>query len=216
MSFELRHVEDRAAESLRDVELNDLRAIAQFTTANQFRPLKSAPTLQRGWRCVAHGASELDAALQRLYPGAVADWFAARSPHPPVTNYREFTARQTGMYRITSMLTDEQAGTITRACCHKRFCLKQRLWTVEGLVADAAAEKSLVPCLEPCAVLLEFARQAMRIEQEERSEVRLALSDVETCRVALEARLRAFERIYEKQISVHRRTRGGCSWCWKS
>jgi hypothetical protein len=45
--------------------------------------------------------------------------------------------------------------------------LKQRLWTVEGLPPDAATEKSLLPCLEPCAVLLEFARAAVRLEQSE-------------------------------------------------
>src|SRR5436190_13800395 len=187
--FELRHLEDRAAESLRNVEVEELRAIAQFTKTNQFRPLKSAPTLQRGWRCVAHDALELDAALQGLYPGAVADWFAAQSSHPPITHYREFTSRQAGMYRITAMLTDEQAAQVACACCHPRFCLKRRLWTVEGLGPDPATQKSVVPCLEPCAVLLEFARQAMRLEQEKSPDAALPASEVETRRAALERAL---------------------------
>ena len=52
-----------------------------------------------------------------------------------------------------------------RAGCHGKFCLKQRLWTVNGLPPDSSEEKSLIPCLEPCALLLEFARKAMRLEQ---------------------------------------------------
>jgi hypothetical protein len=58
---------------------------------------------------------------------------------------------------------------------------------VAGLAADGAEEKSLIPCLEPCAVLLEFARKAMRIEQEEK--VRLELSPEEIA--TLEAVLRS-------------------------
>jgi hypothetical protein len=61
-----------------------------------------------------------------------------------------------------------------RACCHKNFCLKRRLWTVEGLSPDATGEKSLIQCLEPCAVLLEFARRAMRLDQEKTDKTNLA------------------------------------------
>jgi hypothetical protein len=164
--FELRHAADRDAASLRGIPVQKLRDLAQFTASGQFRPLKSAPTLQRGWRCVAPSAVDLDEALRHLYPGAVADWFAAQQPSPPITHYREFTARQTGMYRITTMLNDEQVAQVARAGCHRRFCLKQRLWTVEGLAPDNESEKSLIRCLEPCAVLLEFARAVVRFAQQ--------------------------------------------------
>jgi hypothetical protein len=184
--FDLRNIWDRETTSLRMVSVAELRDIAQFTATKQFRPLKSAPTLQHGWRFVARNSSELDAALQCLYPGAVADWFAALQPDAPVTHYRDFTARQTGMYRVTTMLSDDQVALVARACCRKEFCLKLRLWTVEGLAADAAAEKSLIPCLEPCAVLLEFARMAARIEQQEKRGVSLAPAEIETCATALE------------------------------
>jgi hypothetical protein len=97
-----------------------------------------------------------------LYPGAVADWFATQAAQPPVTSYREFTSRQTGMYRITTHLDDAAVAAVIHACCHKDFCLKRRLWTVEGAAPDAADAKSLIPCLEPCAILLEAARKAAR------------------------------------------------------
>jgi hypothetical protein len=170
--FELRHVADRECDPaiLRLLEGKDIRTLAQFTIAGVFRPLKSAPTLQRGWRATPGDEEALGAALNQLYPGGVADWFASQTPLPPVTSYREFTGRQTGMYRITTRLDDGAAGAVIRACCHKDFCLKRRLWTVEGLPDDPPAAKSALPCLEPCAILLEFARKIARVEQDERTQ----------------------------------------------
>jgi hypothetical protein len=191
-TFDLRHVSDRerAARELRKLALDDLRAVAQFTASGAFRPLKSAPNLRTGWRFVARDEEELEPALNRLYPGAVADWFAAQSPHPPVTNYRDFTGRQTGMYRVTTMLTDAQTAQVARACCHKSFCLKRRLWIVNGLTPETVEEKSLIPCLEPCAVLLEFARKTARIEQEEKMTLELSPGETATLMAAVEITLR--------------------------
>jgi len=164
-AWELRHLEDRnmAGSALKSVALTALRELAQTTVDNAFRPLKSAPNLRRGWVATVHSVKELGSALDQLYPGFVADWFSARKSAPPITHYRDFTNRQTGMYRITQHLTDAQAAI--RACCHIRFCLKQRLWTIPGQPVDSPGAKSLIPCLEPCAVMLEFARTAARIEQ---------------------------------------------------
>jgi hypothetical protein len=165
--FELRHESDRAAapDTLATLHDAELRAWAQEIAGGAYRPLKSAPNLRAGWRAVAADGAALELLLHYLYPGAVADWFAAQSTHPPLTSYRQFTARQTGMYRITTMLDDAIAGAAIRACCHVDFCLKRRLWSVEGLKPDAAGCKSLIPCLEPCALLLEFARKVARLEQ---------------------------------------------------
>jgi hypothetical protein len=167
--FELRHVMDKETDSasLRLLGENDIRPLAQFTNGGAFRPLRSAPTLQHGWRAMPRDEQALGMILNQLYPGAVADWFAALGPVPPVTSFREFTGRQTGMYRITTRLDDPTAGAVIRACCHKDFCLKRRLWTVDGLASDPPAAKSAIPCLEPCAILLEFARKMARLEQEE-------------------------------------------------
>ncbi|MGA2176947.1 MAG: DR2241 family protein [Verrucomicrobiota bacterium] len=165
--FELRHVADRqgGAETLQRLKVEELRAWAQLTERGGFRPLKSAPDLRRGWRATAADAPALGLCLNHLYPGAVADWFAAQSDCPPVTSYREVATRQTGMYRITTMLNDPAAGAVICACCHPDSCLKRRLWSVEGLRPDAPADKSMIPCLEPCVILLEFARKAARRQE---------------------------------------------------
>lgn len=167
--YELRHIDDRdaPADSLKPLPLPEARAWAQFNAAGEFRPLKSAPDLRRGWRLSVANDSQLETALTHLFPGAVADWFAAQSANPPVTNYREYTGRQSGMYRITTMLTDAQVADVIHSVCDKAHCLKRRLWTVPGTRPDAPTAKSLIPCLEPCAVLMESARKALRTAQQE-------------------------------------------------
>ncbi|EEF58175.1 DR2241 family protein [Pedosphaera parvula] len=186
-NYHLRHVEDREqlAESLRELRLPEVRSWAQHTEAGAFRPLKSAPNLKRGWRLVVADAEGLGMALDAFYPGAIADWHAVRAGNPSVTDFREFTGRQSGMYRITAMLNDAQAGRVIEACCNRKFCLKQRLWTVAGLGADSVETKSLIPCLEPCAVFMEFARKAMRMEQQEKLRWDLAPDEVKTLEAVL-------------------------------
>ena len=56
---------------------------------------------------------------------------------------------------------------------------------MNGLAKDEASEKSLIPCLEPCAVLLEFARAAARLEQQEKRAVSYAPGEIETLAAAL-------------------------------
>jgi 4Fe-4S binding protein/cobalt chelatase family protein len=174
--YELRHAEDHesATRELRQATPEEARAIAQFTEGGAFRPLKSAPTLRRGWRILANSDTELATALDRLYPGVIADLYATLQRPAPVTDYRAFTSRQTGMYRITTFLDDVDAGAVVRKCCASQFCLKRRFWDVSGLAPEVVTDKSVIPCLEPCAVLLEFARKVVRATQQEN----LPVSDV--------------------------------------
>jgi hypothetical protein len=204
--WELRHVIDvnRAAGDLRKVSVQDLRELAQWTERGAFRPLKSAPNLRAGWRCSVANATDLESALNRLYPGFLTDWYAARGTTLPITNYREFTQRQTGMYRVTQHLTDRQAGEAIRACCHPKFCLKQRLWTVAGLPADRAQTKSLIPCLEPCPVMLEFARTAARLEKAERTEAAEQESRLAACTDIREADFSAPENPRRIQLALEK------------
>src|SRR5262245_9146825 len=94
--FELRHIEDRdrPCEQLRVVPIKDVRALAQFASSGEFRPLKSAPNLPAGWRVLANTAEELESTLEQLYPGAIVDWVSARGSPVPRTNFREFAERQ--------------------------------------------------------------------------------------------------------------------------
>ncbi|MDB6038414.1 MAG: hypothetical protein JWM99_2255 [Verrucomicrobiales bacterium] len=178
--FDLVHVADQelVPGKLLRLTREELRRWVQRTEAAVFRPLKSSPSLAPGWTYHCADIDALYDALLIIYPGFVPDWYAASSGQPPVTDYREYTSRQTGMYRITQMLSDSQAADVILAVCDARFCLKRRLWSVAGLDSDVAASKSVIPCLEPCAILLEYARKSMRIEQEEKIALSLAPSEL--------------------------------------
>ncbi len=179
-AFVLRHVADTDAEagSLTEIDVAGLRALAQTTCDGAFRPNKAAPNLRRGWQSEVSDPARLEAALRHLYPGGLADWAAARTGSLPVTHYRETAARQTGLYRITQILPDALAAKATRACCDAGSCLRRRLWTAPGAEADPEAAKSVLPCLEPCALLLDLARRAMKLEQGPKAGLQVAEDDV--------------------------------------
>lgn len=186
--YSLRHEQDRAKphEDLRLVKVEELRDLSKFNQSMAFRPLKCSPDLILGWVADARDPEELERALEVLYPGCVTDWHASNLPHPPVTHFREFAGRQSGMYRIANLLSDASAEQVSSSCCDACFCLRRRLWTIGTLGPDPKDSKSLAPCLEPCAILLELARKAMRLEQEEKTPMRLAAEEWRSVMEALE------------------------------
>jgi hypothetical protein len=171
--YELRHVaDDDKAADLKDFTPEEAREVAQTTESGAFRPLKSAPTLRRGWQIKAASDAELGTALDRLYPGVIGDLYATLQHPPPTTDYRAFAARQTGMYRIANFLSDLDAAAMVRKCCAREFCLKRRFWDIGGLAPEVVDQKTVIPCLEPCAILLEFARKVVRATQQQNLAVR--------------------------------------------
>lgn len=162
----LRHSADLGQDpaSLRQLGLQDLHDWADLTDRGVFRPLRSAPSLRSGWYCSVADLQSLETALERLYPGSVGDWWALRQDPDVGTSFREYVGRQTGMYRGAQKLGERAAVAAVRACCHERFCSKRRMWRADSLEADAPETKSRIPCLEPCAVALEMARRAAKLE----------------------------------------------------
>ena len=188
--FELRHNEDcdRAPADLKTLGLNELRSLATFREDGAFRPLRVAPDLKTGWRVAVSTEDELTRALNLIYPGALADWHAVETDGVDrhVQNYRDYTNRQTGMYRLTQKVTDEEIGQTARACCHPNFCLKRRAWTAPSAPAQDANETSAIPCLEPCAVLMEMARGSARNAQQETQALPLTSRELDIIDAALE------------------------------
>lgn len=167
--FELRHADDAAAGDLKPVQPGDARAIANYNAAGEFRPLKSTRDLKQGWILRTQTPEQLEEALRHFYPNALADRFALSQNPPPITGYRAFAARQSGMYRITTFLADDGvADVIARTC--SAICLKQRLWSVRSVPPDAPDAKSIIPCLEPCAIFLEATRKEVRARQDEQKD----------------------------------------------
>lgn len=169
LSYELLHKSDahKTENELKVLKLEDAQFYLSFTDTSVFRPIKGAPDMRSGWRLVVQNHEELELALQAVYPGFVSDNYAVKKIDPiPVTSYTAFADRQTGMYRNARLLTDERAQQAVEACCGATRCLKRRYWSVTGLDADAAVgQKSEIPCLEPCAVMLEWGRKVVRMDQ---------------------------------------------------
>ena len=118
--WELRHRDDdaRDEETLtpsRDPE--EAVQLALYDDAGAYRPLKTAPNLRHGWRMVLADERALRLALDLFYPGRVGAWRLFQEGKLRTTPLRETLNRQTGMYRVTGKLTDEQAGVLGGRVC---------------------------------------------------------------------------------------------------
>lgn len=164
--WRLRHESDGLVgwDPLKWLSVGELLEWGDVDQNGAFRPLRSAPTLRKGWACAVPDLPSLEEALNRLYPGSVADWWALEQQgEAAATSFRDFAGRQTGMYRSAQLLSPAGAEAFARACCDSAPCLKRRIWVVDSL--GPAHGTGGIPCLEPCAVALEMARQAAKLER---------------------------------------------------
>ena len=189
--YELRHVLDRvvADGALRVVSVAELRSLAACTASGAFRPLKSAPTLRSGWRCVARGDEELETALAHLYPGTLADARAWSAGLAAPTNWSEFAAMQVGRARGLARLEPAAFRPAVEAGCSASVCLKRRLWAGPGVEPEPESgmdgNKSQLPCLEPCALFAAFARACLANADALTVPVQIAPEDLATIAAAL-------------------------------
>ncbi len=163
--WRLRHGRDHLLgwEQLKRLSVQELQEWGDLDQNGDFRPLRSAPTLRNGWGCEARDIGLLEDALNRLYPGSVADWWTVKEHgETAAISFREFVNRQTGMFRSAQQLSAAGAEAAVRACCSPDICQKRRMWTVDSL---GPSSHGAFPCLEPCAVALEMARQAAKLER---------------------------------------------------
>jgi hypothetical protein len=191
--WELRHVADGLApeSTLRQIAVEELRKLAQNTGAGAFRPLKGAPTLVSGWRVVASDAAALERSLEQLYPGSLADWAWVRAGNRLETTWESQVGRQTGIFRGLKKLAPEVVGDVVRAGCAAEFCGKRRRWTTSVLGEDPEGSKTDLPCLEPCAVLMELGRRAGRLGEEPPSPITLGAGEWAIVAAALDRALAA-------------------------
>lgn len=166
------HIEDIAALDSIAVQKGHeaAREVAQLDEEGEFRPLKSAPNLKRGWAVHVADAASLRIALDHLYPAALGLAIQEEQGNLKPVPLRENLGRQTGMYRFTNTITDDQAmEMVAKGCAYDSKCLRRITW---GLTKDQplygpAAGKSLpmpgvdVPllCVEVCPLVVGQARK---------------------------------------------------------
>ncbi len=162
--WELRHAEDAGRTDLAlQQSAEAARHLANLDAAGNFRPLKTAPNLVRGWRLVLPDAAAVRRALDYFYPAMTGVWLShTRGELVPVV-LRATLGRQTGMYRVTQKLTDDQARTLIDNFC--AGCLKQRLWEIatpnpQSPILTAGSLPLL--CHEACNLLVAKAREVVK------------------------------------------------------
>jgi sirohydrochlorin cobaltochelatase len=151
------------------------RHLAHYDDAGKFRPLKTAPNLRHGWRLTVADVAELRRALDYFYPAMLGVWLSHTRGELPAVPLRETLARQTGMYRVTQKITDEQAQQMIGAFCRSDGgCLKRILWPLApgtpimtlpaGKFSPDAAPGTLpLLCQEACNLLVAKAREVVKM-----------------------------------------------------
>jgi hypothetical protein len=168
--YELRHADDADADRSALTTYDDpleARAIAKRDAKGRYRPLKTAPTLQRGWLFPDLTDEELVAAVECFYPATLANWHRERTGDLDVTHYRETAERQTGIYDIVDELDADAVSWLAEACCVDSECLKRRAWDDDaGTDLGVPRGDGEFPCREPCSLVIAAAREWAKLERE--------------------------------------------------
>jgi len=171
--FELRHLDDTEATNLKEfTDPADALDIARYNEAGDYRPLKTAPDLRRGWCLRLANWEEVVLALDYFYPAMLGSLRAAADGELPTTSLRETLKRQTGMYAMTKKVSVEDAeAVIAMRCADEGGCLKKILWLVEDEAPRISPPHNLqlqhegplpMPCAEGCNLLVAAIRQHLK------------------------------------------------------
>ncbi|MDB6069670.1 MAG: hypothetical protein JWL81_841 [Verrucomicrobiales bacterium] len=156
------------------------RLIARDDAAGEFRPLKTAPTLKRGWQLALTTLPALQEALDSFYPALLANALRHAAGLIPPRTLKETLGRQTGMYRVTGLLRADEAQLLVAKTCNDSNCLRKILWSWDGATSWEALppEKTCCPsgsvlttdslpllCTDACQLLIGPARTVVKTRQ---------------------------------------------------
>jgi sirohydrochlorin cobaltochelatase len=181
-SFTLVHRDDVSRNDLRRFErAEDASEIARFDDAGNYRPLRTAPNLRHGWRLVLPNVTSLRIALGLFYPGRLEAFLEWKQNALATTPLRATLERQTGMYRATAKISEDEADVLVGNFCRSDGgCLRTILWKrdANGAIASTRlpSEKfdpqfdqtglgaPVIPllCQEACNLLVAEARKIVR------------------------------------------------------
>ena len=164
-------------------EIEEAFEIAKFDDSGNYRPLKTAPNLQRGWKIFINNAAALKQAIDAFYPGRLAVLHALESGELVTTSLRETLGRQSGMYRVAAKISDQRIDDLVGNFCRSDGgCLRTILWKRDnkGTVPstklpsekfDPAHDQTgrnqkCVPlvCQEACNLLVAACREKVKTE----------------------------------------------------
>jgi sirohydrochlorin cobaltochelatase len=190
--FVLCHRDDAGRTDLKNYEIDEALEVAKFDDAGNYRPLKTAPNLRHGWKIFARDLLQVEKVIDAIYPGRIAVLHAFKSGQLITTSLRETLNRQSGMYRVSAKISDEQIdGVVGNFCRSDGGCLRTILWkrdTTDRIPslklppekfdpavdqylsakrprsATAATESPPLLCQEACNLLVAACRDAVKRE----------------------------------------------------
>jgi sirohydrochlorin cobaltochelatase len=192
--FVISHRDDQGRGDLKFFHnAEDAIYLSKFDDSGNYRPLKTAPNLQHGWRLQLATVDDLRRSLDYFYPGRLAVFAAWKGGPLASTPLRETLDRQSGMYRVAAKISDEQVDRVVGDFCRSDGgCLRSILWKrdKQGTIAstnlplekfDPAFDQTLTPgslppaitprvipllCQEPCNLLVAECRNVVKDEIE--------------------------------------------------
>ncbi len=170
----LRHCDDSDEAALSEAKgLAEIRAVVRDDEDGNYRPLKSAPNLRRGWSVRVADTAGLRQVIDYFYPAALGLLFAHKHGQLEPVDLSETTIRQTGMYSVTKSITDDEADEMIGCFCRSGDgCLRKILWQLHpGRAIHSLPEEKFNPqtgenlpilCAEACNLLVTEARKVVK------------------------------------------------------
>ncbi len=168
--YAVRHRADRAVtpddlEPYRDPQA--ARELSRFDDRGQYRPLRSKPTMARGWRFHSLDRTEVVDVIEHCYPASIANWHHECEGDLDVEHWVDTAGRQTGRYADVADLPPEAVAWAAEACCTDQECLKRRQWEYDAeRPLEVQRGDGAFPCREPCSFLIAAAREWAEREDE--------------------------------------------------
>ena len=163
-SYHLLHRDDLESDPAglrRVVTLEDLRELIRLDRDGNFRPLRAAPNLRRGWLLHAPDLRSLQLAFDYLYPAGLANWTLWRHDKLPMTPWRDTAERQSGRFRVVREMDDARIQELAAGHCQSG-CLKKRLWIPAAQSAETERNEIPLLCPEACNFLVGQAREKLK------------------------------------------------------
>jgi sirohydrochlorin cobaltochelatase len=135
------------------ITLHEPRALRARVRENPFRSLAASADLPSGWRIPLTGSEQLCAAVETVYPGAIADWAANRQKRLQINRLEETLRRQTGNYRQLVELETTWKMEIVQDVCGG--CVRHPTWFT------GQSSEDTIPCCEACNHWLSQALEKM-------------------------------------------------------
>jgi hypothetical protein len=135
-----------------------VRELVSQDASGRYRPLAGARSLPSGWQVECPTSSELGAIIDAIYPLALAHLEQWREGTLRVVSLADTLSRQTARYAVSNDLTSASRDAAADALCG--YCVKQPLWRRPSDPAPVDVPLQVIPCPEPCSVLVSLCREA--------------------------------------------------------